>query len=221
MLKICNVSKSFGVHKILDSVSLMIDRSKIIGFAGSSGSGKSTLLRLFQKLDIPDSGTIESEVRTGFVFQDFQLFPHMTVWKNITYTSALRKVDMSYIGKAEKFISLLGLTKKVDLYPAQLSGGQKQRVALARTLMIEPDILLCDEPTSGLDVATIDDVTVLMESVKALGIGIVIASHDLDFLTKIADMIFVLKNAKLTDPIYPKDLDNPIEYIKGLYYEES
>jgi polar amino acid transport system ATP-binding protein len=132
MLKINHLSKSFGQHKVLDSVTISVDKSEIIGLAGSSGSGKSTLL--------------------------------------------------------------------------------------TRTLMIAPDVLLCDEPTSGLDVATIKDVVSLIESVRDIGVSIIIASHDLDLLTKVADKIFVLKNGYLTDSVYPKDLENPIHYLKNMYY---
>lgn len=221
MLKINHLSKSFGQHKILDDVTFSIDKSQIIGLAGSSGSGKSTLLRLIQRLEAPDSGSIETEACTGFMFQDFQLFPHMTVWDNIIYAAKMRKKETNYLEKAKKIVHLLGLSNKIDFYPHKLSGGQKQRVALARTLMIAPDVLLCDEPTSGLDVATIEDVISLIESVRDMGVSIVIASHDLDFLTKVADKIFVLKNGCLTDAVYPKDLENPINYLKNMYYEKE
>lgn len=214
MLRINHLSKSFGQHKILDNVTFSIDKAQIIGLAGSSGSGKSTLLRLIQKLEVPDSGDIETEARTGFMFQDFQLFPHMSVWKNIVYAAKINKKETNYIEKAKEIIKLLGLSNKVDFYPHKLSGGQKQRVALARTLMMTPDILLCDEPTSGLDVVTIEDVISLIESVRSMGVSIIIASHDLDFLTKVADKIFVLKNGCLTDEVYLKELENPINYLK-------
>jgi ABC-type polar amino acid transport system, ATPase component len=205
MLNIKGLSKAFGKHEILHDVTFAVEKAQIIGIAGNSGSGKSTLLRLIQKLETPDAGTIEGKARTGFMFQDFQLFPHMTVWQNITYAPQIQKRDNTYIKKAQDIIALLGLAQKIDFYPGHLSGGQKQRVALARALMMAPDILLCDEPTSGLDVATIQDVIALLESVRKLGVSIVIASHDLDFLTQIADTIFVLKNGKLTHQIHPKN----------------
>ncbi len=221
MLKINHLSKSFGQHKILDDVTFSMDKSEIIGLAGGSGSGKSTLLRLIQRLEVPDSGSIESEARTGFMFQDFQLFPHMNVWDNIVYSAKIRKTKESYIEKAEDIIKLLSLSNKVDVYPHKLSGGQKQRVALARTLMMAPDILLCDEPTSGLDVATVEDVVSLIESVRDMGVSIIIASHDLDFLTKVADKIFVLRDTQLRDAVYPKKLKDPISYLKKMYYEKE
>lgn len=218
LLKIEDVCKAFGSHTVLKNITLTIDSSKIIGLAGSSGSGKSTLLRLIQKLDIPTHGSVEGTARTGFVFQDFQLFPHMTVWENICYAPRLHQMP-GYNEKGLDLLRLLGLSKKIKAYPHQLSGGQKQRVALVRALMAEPDILLCDEPTSGLDVATIQDVISLLEAVKALGVGIVVASHDLDLLTRVADTVFVLKNGSLTHQVSPKTLNDPIEYLKNLYYE--
>lgn len=220
MLKINHLSKTFGEHKILDDITFSIDKSQIIGLAGSSGSGKSTLLRLIQKLEIPDSGYIENSPRTGFMFQDFQLFPHMTAWENIIYASKTKN-EVGYIEKAKELLHILGLSSKADFYPHKLSGGQKQRVALARTLMMAPDILLCDEPTSGLDVATIEDVVTLIKSVRDMGVGILIASHDLDFLTNVADKIFVLKKGRLACEIYPKEIENPVRYLKNMYYEKE
>lgn len=218
MLKIKDVCKAFGNNTVLQDITFEIGGAKIIGLAGSSGSGKSTLLRLIQKLENPDSGTIENDVRTGFMFQDFQLFPHMTVWQNITYSPALHNKE-EYIAQAKEITERLSIAHKIAVYPAQLSGGQKQRAALARSLMMNPGLLLCDEPTSGLDVATIQDVVSLLESIRGMGVCIIIASHDLDFLTQIADEIFVLKNGKLVKSVVPKNMENPIHYLKNLYYE--
>lgn len=216
LLKIKGISKDFGAHRVLKNITFTIDSSKIIGLAGSSGSGKSTLLRLIQKLETPTHGSIEGTQRTGFVFQDFQLFPHMTLWENICYAPKLNRMA-GYKEKGLELLRLLGLSKKINAYPHQISGGQKQRIALARALMAKPDILLCDEPTSGLDVATIQDVISLMEAIKTLGVGIVIASHDLDLLTRVADTIFVLKNGSLTHEVSPRTLSDPIGYLKNLY----
>ena len=218
MLKINRVAKAFGSHTILKDITLCMNTSEIVGLAGSSGSGKSTLLRIIQGLEVPDTGSIESNARTGFMFQDFQLFPHMTVWENVVYAVTVGTRYAGWEDKARNLMMRLGLSSKANSYPHHLSGGQKQRVALARTLMIEPDILLCDEPTSGLDVATIDDVIELIESVRLMGVSIVIASHDLDFLTKVADTIYVLQKGHLTAQVNPKEMDNPVGYLKNLYY---
>lgn len=213
MLRVNNINKAFGDHEVLSGVTLEVERAKIICLAGGSGSGKSTLLRIMQRLEQPDSGTISSDLRTGFMFQDFQLFPHMTVWQNVTYAPRVQGRD--YKERAQHLVQSLGLANKIHSYPRQLSGGQKQRVALARTLVMAPDILFCDEPTSGLDVATIKDVISLIQSVRDMNVGVVIASHDLDFITKIADVIHVLKNGKLSSPIYPGNIGQDIMNIYG------
>lgn len=217
MLKITNISKMFGDIAILDQINLEIKEASIVGLAGPSGSGKSTLLRLIQRLEIPDGGTIQSNARTGFMFQDFQLFPHMTVLENITYAPKLHKKEQHYLQKANTILENLGIASKAHEYPKNLSGGQKQRAALARSLMMHPDILLCDEPTSGLDIATTSDVVTLLEAVRNMGVTMLIASHDLDFLVKIADRIILLKNGKIAVDINPKTVSSPIQYLKDYY----
>ena len=217
MLKIKDLSKAFGDHQVLKNITFDIDESHIVGLAGSSGSGKSTLLRIIQGLEKQDSGTLNIKLNTGFMFQDFQLFPHMNVWKNIIYSPSINNQNDDFILRAKDLIECLGLSAKINSYPHQLSGGQKQRVALARSLMMQPEMLLCDEPTSGLDVATIEDVISLLKSIKDMGVSMIIASHDLDFLTKIANKIFVLKNGILIDSVYPEEMNDPINYLKKLY----
>ncbi|WPX96536.1 amino acid ABC transporter ATP-binding protein [Candidatus Bandiella euplotis] len=200
MLKISNVNKFFGDVQILDNISLSIEKSTIIGLAGPSGSGKSTLLRCIQKLELPDSGTIECSGRVGFMFQDFQLFPHMTVLQNLVYAPKLKDKTHDHYERAKIMLRDLGIAGKANEYPSSLSGGQKQRVALARSLMMQPEVLLCDEPTSGLDAAATLDVASLLKSVREkMNVTMVIASHDLDFLDKISDQIFLLKDGKLVD----------------------
>lgn len=217
MLKINNVSKNYGNHKILDKVSFTVEKHKIIGLAGPSGSGKSTLLRCIQKLEFIDSGTIVCNEETGFMFQDFQLFPHMTVLENLIYAPGLYKKFTKIRQYAIELLKNLGIDEKASNYPAQLSGGQKQRVALARSLMMHPSLLLCDEPTSGLDVATILDVLALLQSVRNMGITMIIASHDLDFLIQIADTIILLKNGHIVLDIEPKTTKNPIQLLQKYY----
>jgi polar amino acid transport system ATP-binding protein len=217
MLKIRGAYKSFRDEKILDDVNLDVEKSGVLGLAGPSGSGKSTLLRSIQKLEILDGGTIECDGKTGFMFQDFQLFPHMTVLQNLTYSPNLNDKKKNHEKRAKGVLKNLGIESKAREYPKSLSGGEKQRAALARSLMVNPDILLCDEPTSGLDVATIEDVISLLKSVNETGVAMVIASHDLDFLTKISDRIILLKNGKITADIDPRYHEDPIDYLKGYY----
>jgi polar amino acid transport system ATP-binding protein len=196
MLKINDVSKKFGNTLVLNNVTFEITNGSIVGLAGPSGGGKSTLLRLIQRLEKPDSGSIECHARTGFMFQDFQLFPHMSVLKNISYAPKFHK-KANYVEKATMMLKNLGILSKAQDYPQHLSGGQKQRVALARSLMMEPELLLCDEPTSGLDAATTSDVMSLLKSVKTMGVTMLIASHDLNFLTKISDHVISLNNGEI------------------------
>jgi polar amino acid transport system ATP-binding protein len=220
MLKVRDVCKVFNDTKILENVHLDVAKSSIFGIAGPSGSGKSTLLRCIQKLEQIDQGTIECNGRTGFMFQDFQLFPHMTVLQNLTYAPSLKSKSgkKNCKNQAENILKSLGIAAKASEYPNTLSGGQKQRVALARSLMTHPDILLCDEPTSGLDVSTTMDVVSLLKSInERLDITILIASHDLDFLVEISDRIILLKDGAIVVNIDPKEQDAPIDFLKKYY----
>jgi polar amino acid transport system ATP-binding protein len=217
MLKINNVSKKFGDIAVLNNISLTIEKNTILGLAGPSGGGKSTLLRSIQKLEAIDNGEIIFDGEAGFMFQDFQLFPHMNILENLIYAPSLQNKKFDHKIKAMKLLETLGIKNKADFFPHQLSGGQKQRVALARSLMMQPKLLLCDEPTSGLDVATIEDVLVLLGSVQNLGVTMVIASHDLDFLTKIADRIVILKGGNIVVDANPKALADPIQHLKKYY----
>jgi polar amino acid transport system ATP-binding protein len=214
MIKVTHVRRIFGGTAVLDDVTFALEKSCVLGLAGASGSGKSTLLRCLQGLDFPDSGSIQCSGRVCFIFQDFQLFPHMTVWENIVYAPALGNKKTDYAKRAKKLLKDLGLEAKLDEYPVRLSGGQRQRVALARGLMIDPDILLCDEPTSGLDFASVLDVVALLNSVRDRGVTMVIASHDLDFLTQMCDRIVLLKNGTVAADISPRMIPSPIDYLK-------
>ena len=217
MLKISNISKKFGDIKVLDDISLEVEKSSILGLAGPSGGGKSTLLRCLQRLEMPDSGVIDYDSKTAFMFQDFQLFPHISVIENLTYAPAIHNKNLNHIIKANELLDQLGIAEKANEYPHNLSGGQKQRVALARSLMIEPEVLLCDEPTSGLDVSTIMDVVNLLKSIRSLDVTMIIASHDLDFLTKISDRIVLLKEGKIIVDIKPNQVQDSIEYLRNFY----
>lgn len=217
MITIKNLSKKFQNKLVLNSINLTIPQGLIIGLAGSSGSGKSTLLRSIQKFESFDSGSIEYKETTGFMFQDFQLFQHMTVLENILYAPTLLNPLKNFKKEAETILSKLKIINQKNSYPKELSGGQKQRAALARTIIMQPQIILFDEPTSGLDVATIDDIVDLLKSIKKDTRTIIIASHDLDFLNKICNRIIVLKNGSIALDIEPEKTSNSIELIKKLY----
>ncbi|WP_316353463.1 amino acid ABC transporter ATP-binding protein [Candidatus Trichorickettsia mobilis] len=219
MLSINNVCKRYGTSLVLNNINLNIETNSIVGIAGPSGGGKSTLLRCIQKLEELDSGEIIFTGKSGFMFQDFQLFPHMTILENLVYAPNIhhRESLVNHNNNAIKLLQNLGIVDKAECFPHQLSGGQKQRVALARSLMMQPEILLCDEPTSGLDVATIIDVVSLLSSIRDMKVTMIIASHDLDFITRIADRVVLLKNATVATDVRLQDLENPIQYLKAFY----
>ena len=199
MLKVTNATKAYGKHTILSQVSLSLNTGQIVALAGPSGSGKSTLLRCIQKLESLDSGEIKHKVSTGFVFQDFQLFPHLNVLDNVAYALRVTKKLSNDLAqaKAKEALKQLGLKTAYNKMPHQLSGGQRQRVAIARALVLEPDMLLCDEPTSGLDGPSSKSVAELFTNLKDQGVTMLIASHDLDFVSAVADRIIVLNDASV------------------------
>jgi polar amino acid transport system ATP-binding protein len=197
MLNVTHATKAYGNHTILNQVSFSLNPGQIVALAGPSGSGKSTLLRCIQKLEKLDEGTIAHKGTTGFVFQDFQLFPHLTVLENVAYALRVTKKQTANnaLEKAKATLKLLGLKTAYYKMPHQLSGGQRQRAAIARALVLEPDLLLCDEPTSGLDGLSGKNVAELFLTLKNQGVTMLIASHDLDFVSAVADRIIVLNDA--------------------------
>jgi polar amino acid transport system ATP-binding protein len=219
VIKVKNINKSFDGIKILNDISMDIVDVAIVGLAGESGGGKTTLLRCIQGLETVDSGSIECDRRACFMFQDFQLFPHMTVIKNVTYAPVLKDKSKKsdYKSQAMDILQALGIRDKAFEYPKTLSGGQKQRVALARSLMIRPEVLLCDEPTSGLDILTTAGVISLLRSVRDMGIAIIIASHDLDFLTSISDRVVLLKKGSIAVDVCISKCNDPKDLLKRHY----
>ena len=203
MLELKNISKKFKDKEILSNFNLKVEENKILTIVGPSGGGKTTLLRMLAGLESIDSGEIifngenlplnELEKRNllGFVFQDFQLFPHMTVLENLVIspvqTMGIKKDEAE--SKAIKLLEQLGLENHCKSYPHSLSGGQKQRVALARAMMIEPKIIGYDEPTSALDPELRLEVEKLILQNKKLGITQIVVTHDLQFAENIADDI--------------------------------
>ena len=203
MLELKNISKKFKDRQILSDFNFTVEENKILAIVGPSGGGKTTLLRMLAGLEKIDSGEIiyngenlpidELEKRNllGFVFQDFQLFPHLTVLENLVLspkkTMNMEKSDAEK--KAIELLEKLGLEKQINNYPISLSGGQKQRVALARAMMIEPKIIGYDEPTSALDPELRLEVEKLILKNRELGITQIVVTHDLQFAENIADSI--------------------------------
>ena len=203
MLELKNISKKFKDKEILSNFNLKVEENKILAIVGPSGGGKTTLLRMLAGLESIDSGEIifngenlplnELEKRNllGFVFQDFQLFPHMTVLENLVIspiqTMGIKKDEAE--AKAIKLLEQLGLENHCNSYPHSLSGGQKQRVALARAMMIDPEVIGYDEPTSALDPELRLEVEKLILQNRELGMTQIVVTHDLQFAENIADQI--------------------------------
>lgn len=203
MLELRNINKSFGGKQILTNFSLSIPEKQILAIVGPSGGGKTTLLRMLAGLETIDSGEIyyngeslaidELEKRNllGFVFQDFQLFPHLSVLDNLTL-SPIKTMSMEKEvaeKKARGLLEQIELAGHAGAFPFSLSGGQKQRVALARAMMINPEIIGYDEPTSALDPELRLEVEKLILQNKERGMTQIVVTHDLQFAENIADQI--------------------------------
>ena len=203
MLELRNISKKFGDKQILKDFNLIVPEKQVLAIVGPSGGGKTTLLRMLAGLETIDSGQViyngeildvtELEKRNllGFVFQDFQLFPHLSVLENLTlspiHTMNVSKEEAEE--KAQDLLARLGLSEHAKAYPYSLSGGQKQRVALARAMMINPEIIGYDEPTSALDPALRLEVEKLILQNREMGMTQIVVTHDLQFADNIADSI--------------------------------
>ncbi len=216
MLSISNLNKSYSGLEMFNNFSLDIKELSIVGLTGPSGSGKSTLLRCIQNLEPIDAGNINFYGKVGFVFQDFQLFPHMTVLENIIYApiKVLKQSRAECIEDAVVLLRQLGLEEQQYKYPVALSGGQKQRVAVARSLIMKPELLLCDEPTSGLDIRAIEGFKELLKQVHSMQVTILIASHDIHFLTQIASRIVIIKRGVIVNDLIDIDFHNSIDVLK-------
>lgn len=226
MIKLENVHKSFGKNEVLKGIDLHIEKGQVVVIIGPSGSGKSTVLRTMNYLEEPTSGKVIvdgmdlsdksklNEVRTevGMVFQNFNLFPHMTVMENLTL--AQTKVRKTSSDEAKKIGQILldrvGLKDKANAYPDSLSGGQKQRVAIARALAMKPKVMLFDEPTSALDPEMVREVLDVMKSLAEEGMTMVIVTHEMGFAKEVADrVLFVDGGLILEDDTPEKVFDVP------------
>ena len=209
MVEVKSVSKHFGTLKALDRVTLDVYDGEKVVIIGPSGSGKSTLLRSINQLEAIDSGQImvngvDLHARTtninkvreevGMVFQAFNIFPHKTVLENVTLAQVVVR-KRSKAEAAEKAMSLLrkvGISEKATNYPGQLSGGQQQRVAIARSLAMDPKIMLFDEPTSALDPEMIGEVLDVMKTLAREGMTMVVVTHEMGFAREVADRVIFM-----------------------------
>ncbi|MEJ5087323.1 MULTISPECIES: amino acid ABC transporter ATP-binding protein [Brucella] len=209
-----NVHKSFGDVEVLKGVSLTVERGEVIALIGRSGSGKSTLLRCINGLEKINSGEIEiaghkvtsdaAQLRklrkdVGIVFQSYNLFPHLTVGENIMLAPKIVK-DVSKAEarkKAEEVLRLVGLSEKFDAYPDQLSGGQQQRVAIARSLAMQPKVMLFDEVTSALDPELTEEVLNVMEELARGGMTMILVTHEMAFARRVATQTIFMHQGKI------------------------
>lgn len=210
MFKINTLSTTIKYTKVLEGISCDLALGQIVALLGPSGSGKTTLLRSIARLEkIPVNRIFfnDQEIHTlsptqiGMVFQNFNLFPHMTVLENLCYAVSKKKklTKADILKKAHHLLKEFGLSNKQDVYPSQLSGGQKQRVAIMRTLMLDPDIILFDEPTSALDPETVTEIAHIIQKLKSPHRLIIMATHELRICQLIADHILFLDHGKLVE----------------------
>jgi len=223
MIKFIAANKWFGNSHILKNINLEISKGEVIVICGPSGAGKSTLLRTINKLEPIDDGEIIvdgmylSDPKTdltslraeiGMVFQHFNLYPHMNAVKNITLAPRkVRGLSKQKAGdRAEKLLEKVGLSHRRDAYPVQLSGGEQQRVAIARSLAMEPKIMLFDEPTSALDPELINEVLDVMVSLAREGMTMVVVTHEIGFAQKVADKVVFMDNGEILEIGVPPDI---------------
>lgn len=223
-LHIQNIHKSFNKQAILRGVSFSAKKGDVIALMGSSGSGKSTLLRCINLLTVPDEGLIQidsyinqfntakqtvlpgkqvSDLRkkVGMVFQQFNLWSHMTILENLIEAPihVLKQNKHHTKIEATKLLEKVGLIDKINCYPSQLSGGQQQRAAIARALMMKPDVMLFDEPTSALDPEKVGEVLSVMQQLAAEGMTMIVATHELGFARKVANRSIFLDEGKIVE----------------------
>jgi ABC-type polar amino acid transport system ATPase subunit len=223
LIKFINANKWFNSHHVLKNINLEITKGEVVVICGPSGAGKSTLLRTINKLEPIDDGEIIvddiylSDPKTnltalraevGMVFQHFNLYPHKTALRNITL--APRKVrglnKKQARERAAKLLERVGLSHRQNALPSQLSGGEQQRVAIARSLAMEPKVILFDEPTSALDPELINDVLDVMISLAKEGMTMVVVTHEIGFAQKVADRVVFMDAGEILEVGSPPDI---------------
>ena len=222
MISVKNLCKSFGDHQVLKNIDYTIEKGEKIVVVGPSGSGKSTFLRCLNMLETPTSGEVwfEGEQvnhkqcdinlirrKMGMVFQQFNLFPHLTVMQNIT----LAPVKLGLMSKAKaqenalRLLGRIGLTDKANSYPIQLSGGQKQRIAIIRALAMNPDVMLFDEPTSALDPEMVGEVLQVMKELAEEGMTMIVVTHEMGFAKEVATKVLFMDDGRILEQAPPAE----------------
>ena len=222
MLEIKNLKKKFGNKTVLNGIDLHVSKGDVLGIIGPSGCGKSTLLRCINLLEKPTSGDVifegdnlvdnksftDTRRKIGMVFQQFNLFDHMTVLDNIIFAPVHLKImkKEDAIKKAHELLKEIDLEEIVNHYPHELSGGQKQRVAIVRTLMMKPDMILFDEPTSALDPEMIGEVTNLMRKLANEGMTMILVSHEMNFVKSFCSRVVFMSDGKILEDASSKEI---------------
>lgn len=208
LLEIKNLKKSFNQNEVLKDISLNVDKGEVLAIIGPSGSGKSTLLRCITNLETQDSGEINFDGTYGLVFQNFNLFPHHSVMKNITNAPIkVQKRNSEEVYKeAEALLEKMDLSDKKDAYPCELSGGQQQRVSIARALAMNPDILFFDEPTSALDPELTGEILKVIKNLANEKMTMVIVTHEMSFAKKVADQIIFMDDGYIVEQGTPEEV---------------
>ena len=227
MIRTEEIKKQYGDKQVLNGISTHIEQGEVLVIIGPSGSGKSTFLRCLNLLEEPTSGKVffkdqcinkkgvdldSVRQHLGMVFQHFNLFPHLTVLENITIGPIqLKKIDKAVAEqKAHELLEKMGLADKADVYPNSLSGGQKQRIAIARSLAMEPDVLLFDEPTSALDPEMVGEVLNVMKELAAGGMTMVVVTHEMGFAREVGTRLIFMDGGVIVEEGHPKEvLENP------------
>lgn len=225
MITFNNVNKWFGDFHVLQDIDLEIEKGEVVVICGPSGSGKSTLIRCINRLEPIQQGDIVVDgmnvndpstnmtllrAEVGFVFQQFNLYPHMTVLDNVTLAPTLvrRMSDKEASKVAMELLEKVNIPDKADFYPSQLSGGQQQRVAIARGLAMRPKIMLFDEPTSALDPEMINEVLDVMKSLAREGMTMVCVTHEMGFAREVADRVIFMDHGLLVEQNSPEAFFN-------------
>ena len=242
LIQVQDLKKAFGSNQVLDGISTDICQGEVVAIIGPSGSGKSTFLRSLNLLEEPTGGKILFEgtditdpkvdinrhrQKIGMVFQQFNLFPHKTVKQNIMMAPVALKLMTKEEAsrRADELLARVGLPDKANAYPDMLSGGQKQRIAIARSLAMNPDVMLFDEPTSALDPEMVREVLQVVLELAKTGMTMLIVTHEMEFARSVADRVIFMDKGNIVEENTPEQFfDNPEtdrakQFLNSFHYE--
>jgi polar amino acid transport system ATP-binding protein len=224
IVSVAGLRKRFGANEVLQGIDLQVERGEVIAIIGKSGSGKSTLLRCINGLEVFQEGALQVDGQplrhgdakamralrqhVGMIFQSFNLFPHLSVGRNVMLAPTLVKARDRAAAEAQARVLLarVGLAEKFDAWPDQLSGGQQQRVAIARALAMEPSVILCDEITSALDPELVGEVLKVVESLAEEGMTLMMVTHEMGFARKVSDRVVFMHAGRIHEVGPPEQL---------------